>query len=76
MPTIDPDKTFEYIRKNYCWARRYLEDRNVYHSKEDAHEATEYYLRKQEPKLDFRFDERTFQRSMDYWQTHYQHDWN
>lgn len=76
MPTINPDKTFEYIRKNYCWARRFLEDRNVYHSKEDAHEATEYYLRKQESKLDFRFDERTFQRGMDYWQAHYKHDWN
>ena len=70
---IDRDKTFEYVKKNYCKTRRTLF--NAYPECEQ-HRLTVEKLRRDEAKLDFYFDSATFQEGVSYWKKHYNPNWS
>jgi len=61
---IDKDKTFDYIRKNYC-KKRYMYEKR--YGKYQAHEFTVRDFKNDEAKLPFYYDKATFERGMSYW---------
>ncbi len=69
----DPDKTFEYIKHNYCAKRKILACR--FNDSEECHQAVVASFREDEEKLSFCFDARVFERSMAYWHDHYTDHW-
>lgn len=69
---IDRDKTFEYVKKNYCKVRRTLFSQ---YSADQQHRLTVDQLRKDGEKLDFYLDTATFQEGISYWKSHYKADW-
>ncbi len=70
--TVDSGKTFEYIRRNYCYARRTIEWETDL-SGDDAHQKVIESFKEEEKKLDFLFDKYQFDKGMKYWKEHYQH---
>ena len=64
--TIDSEKTFNYIRMNYCRKRKYYEQ---HHSNTDKtpHELTIISFKNDEENLPFFYDKQTFLKSMSYW---------
>lgn len=64
--TIDSEKTFNYIRMNYCRKRKYYEQ---HHSNTDKtpHELTVMSFKNDEENLPFFYDKQTFLKSMSYW---------
>jgi len=66
VKVIDREKTFDYIRKNYCNRRRRFEKNNT---KIQAHEMTVRSLLADESILPFYYDRATFDNSMRYWKT-------
>lgn len=71
--SIDPDKTFEYIKHNYCTKRKILACR-IY-DPEECHQAVITSFREDEERLSFCFDQGTFDRGMKYWHDHYTDHW-
>ena len=71
--TVNRDKTFEYVKRNYCKIRRTLFSR---YEENEQHRLTVDELRKNEEKLDFYFDRATFQEGVTYWKSHYNPNWS
>ncbi len=69
---IDKDKTFEYVKKNYCRIRRTLFGNAPTY---DQHSLTVKKLREDGEKLDFFLDSATFQEGVNYWCNHYKADY-
>lgn len=69
---IDRDKTFEYVKKNYCRIRRTLFSQ---YDSAQQHRLTVDQLRKDGENLDFYLDTATFQEGISYWKSHYKADW-
>ncbi len=67
--TIDANKTFEHIRRNYCLRRREFEAQGI-HGDEAHKKVVESFL-KEKDKLDFFYDEFQFKKGMGYWRSHY-----
>ena len=72
---VDTDKTFEFIKKNYAFVRRIIEDEYHDHSKEEHHKLTVAKLEQMEDKQSFYFDMRTFRNSTTWWKDHYTSDY-
>lgn len=78
---VDEEKTFHFIRKNYCYIRRDIhekfwncpswKDLSLEEKKEKEHEETVWKLKEMEKIQLFLFDLRTFERGCDYWKNNY-----
>ena len=64
---IDAEKTFEYIRRNYCNKRRSYANYPAY----QAHDMVVRSFKKDEEKLSFYYDKAAFDRGMKYWRENY-----
>ena len=61
---IDSDKTFDYIRRNYCAKRAKYEGK---YPKHQAHEMTVQSFLADEERLPFYYDKAQFEKGMRYW---------
>lgn len=78
---IDSEKTFEFVRKNYCFIRNDIytrmhnctawRDLSKEEKSEQEHLMTITKLTEMENKLPFLIDKVQFDKSMDYWKTHW-----
>lgn len=78
---IDSEKTFEFVRCNYCFIRNDIHEkywnslnwRELSYAEryEQEHRMTENALRSLEKDQAFLFDKTTFQRGLTYWKNHY-----
>ena len=78
---IDSEQTFEFVRKNYCYYRKQIHESLLNDSEwlkssperkfEIEHTQTCLKLRAREKYLSFLLDERTFNRGLNYWKTHF-----
>lgn len=78
---IDSEKTFEFVRKNYCFIRNDIytrmhnctawENMSKEEKSEQEHLMTITKLIEMENKLPFLIDKVQFDKSMDYWKTHW-----
>ena len=78
---IDSEKTFEFVRKNYCFIRNEIYERmhnctdwknlSDEEKSEEEHLMTMKKLLKLEINLPFLIDHVQFNRGMDYWKTHW-----
>ena len=78
---IDSEKTFEFVRKNYCFIRNEIYERmhnctvwdnlSDEEKSEKEHLMTMNKLLKLEINLPFLIDHVQFNRGMDYWKTHW-----
>lgn len=78
---VDSDKTFDFIRRNYCFVRNDIYSRmhnctawqgyTDEQKSEKEHLMTMEKLAQMEKNLPFMFDPRQFDRGMEYWKTHW-----
>ena len=78
---IDSEKTFEFVRKNYCFIRNDIytrmhnctawKDLSKEEKSDQEHLMTITKLIEMENKLPFLIDKVQFDKSMDYWKTHW-----
>ena len=78
---VDEDKTFNFIRKNYCYIRNEIKSKfwncpswqnlSSEERREKEHEETVKKLKSMENIQTFLFDKRTFERGCNYWKNNY-----
>ena len=71
----DSNKTFEYVKKNYCRIRRQMEYKYPNRDAKYHHMMTQNEIIDAQDRLDFYFNQATLRSGFDYWWGHYKSDW-